>query len=187
MSEERPEPDQALAVNVSRRRWREITAGHGTEADVVLGAWSPWKGGSTTIRHFDPDRIAVIVACRRGETMAVYDVLPSPDGQRWHWVGDGPRRRIVFHGQPSTRFAAQLRAPAPTWKAGEGNPVKVIGLGDLLQDDEAPERDNPDPQQRHAVIGQAVVALADGGHLTVSVPPEYSVTVTTRTPRVRSH
>ncbi|MFJ1742623.1 hypothetical protein ACIOG4_28605 [Streptomyces microflavus] len=178
-----PQPvrDQVLAVNVGRR-WGAIAAGDEAEADVVLGAWSPWVGRSTTIRHFDPDRVAAIIACRRGETVAVYDVRPDADGRCWHWVGEEPRRRIVFHGAPSNRFAAQRGAPAPKWKVGEGTPVKLLAVDDVLQ---GAEKETAAPT-RHAVVGQAVVTLGDSGHLTVSVPPEYRVTVTTRAPHNRS-
>ncbi|GGX53171.1 hypothetical protein [Streptomyces noursei] len=186
MPEQPTNPDQVLVVNVGRR-WSEIETGQATEADVVLGAWSPWKGRSTTLRHFDPDRIAVIVAYRRGKTMAVYDILPNERGRRWHWVGDEPRKRIVFHGLPSDRYASQLHAPPPyTWQRGESTPVKVLRLEDLVQDDEASDSGATDPAQRHAVVGHAVVSLANGGHLTVSVPPEYTVTVTTRPPQDRN-
>ncbi|MFH0246173.1 hypothetical protein ACGRHY_27995 [Streptomyces sp. HK10] len=178
--------DQVLAVNVNRR-WSEVEAGRAAESDVVLGAWSPWVGRSTTIRHFDPDRIAVVVACRRGKTMAVYDVLPDEQGQRWHWTGDGARKRIIFHGRPSARYAAQMHAPAPTWKAGEGTPVKVLGLDALLQGDQPQDREASEPPQRHVVVGQAVITLSGSSHLTVSIPPEYSITVTTRAPHDRSH
>lgn len=186
MPQQLPGPDQVLAVNVNRR-WSEAEAGRTAEADVVLGDWSPWVGRSTNVRHFDPDRIAVVIACRRGETMAVYDVLPDADGHTWHWVGDGARQRIRFHGQPSARYAAQLQAPAPAWKVGEGVPVKVLDLHDLVQGPETADRADVAPEQRHAVVGQAVIALSDGDQLTVSVPPEYSVTVTTRTSYDRSH
>ncbi|MFD3422644.1 hypothetical protein [Streptomyces decoyicus] len=187
MPEQLTGPDQVLAVNVSRR-WSEVETDPTAEADVVLGAWSPWKGRSTTLRHFDPDRIDVIVACRRGETMAVYDVLPNEQGRRWHWVGDEPRRRIVFHGRPSDRYAGQLHAPAPyIWQPGEGTPVKVLRLEDLVQDAAPTAEGTIDPAQRHAVVGHAVISLANDGHLTVSVPPEYSVTVTTRSPQDRNH
>lgn len=185
MPQQPPGPDQVLAVNVARR-WSEVEAGRSAEADVVLGEWSPWVGRSTTIRHFDPDHIAVVIACRRGETMAVYDVLPDADGHSWHWVGDGARQRIRFHGHPSSRYGAQLQAPAPTWKVGEGVPVKVLDLHSLVQDAATADRADVVPEHRHAVVGQAVIALADGGQLTVSVPPEYSVTVTTRTSHDRS-
>ncbi|MFI7087716.1 hypothetical protein ACIBUR_29480 [Streptomyces anulatus] len=174
--------DQVLAVNVGRR-WGAIAAGDAAEADVVLGAWSPWVGRSTKIRHFDPDRVVAIVACRRGETVAVYDVTPDTNGKSWYWVGEEPRRRIVFHGAPSDRFAAQRSAPAPKWKPGEGTPVKLLAVGDLLQD---AKKETAEPAQRHAVVGQAVITLGDSGHITVSVPPEYRVTVATRAPHNRS-
>ncbi|MFI0742528.1 hypothetical protein ACH4PU_31290 [Streptomyces sp. NPDC021100] len=165
---------QALAVNVSRR-WSEVGSGISTEADVVLSAWSPWQGRSTTKMLFDPDRIAVVVACRGGKTMAVYDVLPDADGNRWHWVGDGPRPRVAFHGRPSRRFAAQLGAPGRSWKPGEGTPVKVMELDDLLQGDLP-----ADTTARQAVVGQAVVSIDGERHLTVSVPADYSVTIDIR-------
>ncbi|MEV6680714.1 hypothetical protein AB0N09_28190 [Streptomyces erythrochromogenes] len=177
------EADQALAVNVGRR-WPTVEDGSAAEEEVVLGAWSPWKGRSTTLRHFDPDRIAVIVACRQGQTMAVYDVLPDHRGARWHWTGDEPRRRVVFHGAPSTRYAAQLNAPAPAWRTGEGTPVKVLALEEVLAGEQAPAGW---PPTRHTVVGQAVITLSAAGHLTVSVPPEYSVTVQTRAPHDRSN
>ncbi|MEU5425856.1 hypothetical protein AB0H73_09635 [Streptomyces olivoreticuli] len=165
---------QALAVNVNRR-WSEVGSGISTEADVVLSAWSPWHGGSTTKRIFDPDRIAVVVACRRGKTVAVYDVVPNENGERWHWVGDDPRPRIAFHGRPSQRFAAQLGAPSPTWKVGEGTPVKTMELGDLLQGDLP-----ADTTARQVVVGQAVVSTDGERRLTVSVPADYTVTIDIR-------
>ncbi|MFD9038784.1 hypothetical protein [Streptomyces bottropensis] len=171
------EPDQVLAVNVTRR-WSEVEAGTSTEADVVLGEWSPWVGRSTTKRHFDPDRIAVIIACRRGETMAVYEIHPDGDGERYHWTGDEPRKRLVFHGRPSSRYAAHLNAPAPTWKAGEGTPLKLLALGDLLQGEQPQGHD--EPAQRQAVVGQAVITLSGTQNLTVSIPPHYRVTITPR-------
>lgn len=169
------QPLQVLAVNVSRR-WSEVEAGTSTEADVVLSAWSPWLGLSTTKKLFDPDRIAVIVACRRGQAMAVYDIVPDTAGKRWHWVGDQPRPRIAFHGRPSVRYAAQLAIPAPTWKQGEGTPVKVLALATLLEGD-APA----DTSARQVILGEAVVSSDGGRHLTVSVPADYTVTVHTRT------
>ncbi|MFI8932491.1 hypothetical protein ACIG3E_33110 [Streptomyces sp. NPDC053474] len=169
MTERHADQNQVLAVNVTRR-WGEVERGITPEGDVVLGAWSPWAGRSTTVQLFDPDRIAVVMACRRGETMAVYDV----DG--WHWTDDHPRRRIVFHGQPSTTYAAHLNAPAPTWKVGEGIPVKLLPLNALAQGD--PSRPGSEPAH-HAVVGQAVIVLNED-HLTVSVPPHYTVTLTTR-------
>jgi hypothetical protein len=168
-------PSVVLAVNVAQR-WKEVENGTGSEADVVLGNWSPWHGGSTSKKHFDPDDIAVVVACRRGQVMAVYDVLPDDDNRRWHWVGDGPRPRIAFHGHPSRRYDATRSAPAPTWKQGEGTPVKVLGL-DVLLEGEA----QPDTSARHVVLGEAVVSSDGERRLTVSVPPGYSVTVHTRT------
>ncbi|WP_019061512.1 hypothetical protein [Streptomyces prunicolor] len=177
------EPDQVLAVNVNRR-WSEIEAGMSTEADVVLGDWSPWVGRSTTIRHFDPDRIAVIIACRRGETKAVYEIVPDGRGQRYHWTGDGPRRRLVFHGRPSARYAAQLGAPAPTWTQGEGTPLKLLALDDLLQGEQPEGQD--ESEQRQAVVGQAVITLSGTQNLTVSIPPHYSVTITPRAAQDRS-
>ncbi|MGW7466950.1 hypothetical protein ACWGJT_20135 [Streptomyces xantholiticus] len=176
------EPDQVLAVNVARR-WTDVENDRADEADVVLANWSPWVGRSTTVQHFDPDRIAVIIACRRGRTVAVYDVHPDDNGRRWHWTGEEPRRRVHFHGAPSSRYAAHLAAPAPTWKAGEGTPVKILSLDDLLQGD-PPAPDSQAP--RHAVVGQAVVTLNGTNNLTVSVPADYSVTVTTRAPHDRS-
>jgi hypothetical protein len=178
------EPDQVLAVNVTRR-WSEFEEGTSTEADVVLGEWSPWVGRSTTVRHFDPDRIAVIIACRRGETMAVYEVQPDDDGRRYHWTGDEPRQRLVFHGRPSTRYAAHLTAPAPTWKAGEGTPLKLLTLDDLLEGEQPAGHD--EPAQRQAVVGQAVITLNGTQNLTVSIPPHYSVTITPRAAQDRSN
>ncbi|MGW1976473.1 hypothetical protein [Streptomyces sp. NPDC001889] len=176
MPTEQHEPRlQALAVNVGKR-WSEVAAGLSTEGDVVLSAWSPWRGGSTTSKLFDPDRIAVLVACRRGETMAVYDVTPDAAGERWHWVGDEPRRRIAFHGQPSTRYAAHLGAPAPTWKRGEGTPVKVLELDTLLRGT-APSDTSP----RQIVLGEALVSTDGNRRLTVSVPSDYTVVIQTRT------
>nr|WP_258404863.1 hypothetical protein [Streptomyces sp. F12] len=166
---------RVLAVNVSQR-WSEVEKGTSSEADVVLGDWSPWSGGSTSKMLFDPDEIAVVVACRRGQAMAVYDVVPNEQGRRWDWVGNGPRRRIVFHGQPSRRYDATRSAPAPTWRRGEGTPVKLLDLDVLLEGTA-----QPDNSARHVVLGEAVVRSDGDRRLTVSVPPGYSVTVHTRT------
>ncbi|MEW2434365.1 hypothetical protein AB0952_09290 [Streptomyces caniferus] len=177
MSVDEAQPDLALAVNVGRR-WPEVEDGASTEADVVLSAWSPWSGRSKTKMHFDPDRIAVVVGCRDGQTMAVFDVLPDEEGLRWRWVNDGPRRRrIAFHGRPSKRYAAQLAAPAPKWRQGEGKPVKVLALTELLQGD-APA----DNSARRAVLGEAVVTTDGDRQIAVSVPADYTVVIHTRTP-----
>ena len=171
-----PDTQQALAVSVVKR-WPEVDAGTSTAADVILGDWSPWIGASTTRTHFDPDRIDVVVGCRRGETMGVFDVVPNAEGRRWEWVGDGARRRIRFHGRPSVRFAAQLSAPAPAvWRQGEMTPVKVLALTDLL------EGNAPAPEARQVVLGNAQVTIDGDRHLTVSVPAGYRVTVHTREP-----
>ncbi|EPH46855.1 hypothetical protein ABT390_34060 [Streptomyces aurantiacus] len=178
MTTESPnEPDLVLAVSVVKR-WPEVERGISSPADVILSAWSPWVGASTTHMHFDPDRIAVVVGCRRGETVGVFDVVPNPDkgNKRWDWVGTGPRRRIEFYGRPSQRYAAQLHAPAPTWRQGEGTPVKVLRLSDLLPGAPAPAA----PTDRHVVLGEAVVTIEAERHLVVSVPSDYRVTVQTR-------
>jgi hypothetical protein len=174
MASQSAEPDLALAVSVVKR-WPEVERGISSAADVILSAWSPWVGTSTTRMHFDPDRIAVVVGCRRGETVGVFDVVPNKAGDRWDWVGDGPRRRIRFFGRPSQRFAAQLNAPAPTWRQGEGTPVKVLSLDDLLEGNSA----SP-PDERHVVLGEAVVTVEAERHLVVSVPADYRVTVHAR-------
>ncbi|MFB8443605.1 hypothetical protein ACFC7A_31625 [Streptomyces niveus] len=158
--------DLALAVSVVKR-WTEVERGESTPADVILEAWSPWIGSSSKMR-FDPDRIAAVVGCRRGETMGVYDI------DDWEWVDGGARRRIRFIGRPSKRFAAQLDAPAPTWKQGEGTPLKVLLLDDLLEGEAAPA------EERHVVLGGAVVTLDSARHLVVSVPGDYRVTVHAR-------
>lgn len=173
------DPDQALAVSVVRR-WPEVEREESTPAQVILEAWSPWIGSSTDRMHFDPDRIAVVLGCRRGETMGVFDVVPNADGHSWEWVDDGPRSRVRFFGRPSRRFAAQLGAPAPRWRQGEGTPLKVLSLDDLLEGDAAPAEEQQD--ERHVVLGGAVVTLDSARHLVVSVPGDYRVTVHARPP-----
>ncbi|MEV1040431.1 hypothetical protein AB0J01_27830 [Streptomyces sp. NPDC050204] len=180
------DPDRVLAVNVTRR-WDEIRRGIATEADVVLGAWSPWVGRSRTRKHFDPDAIAVVLACKGGKTMAVYEIRPDSEGKRWHWAPGVEPPRIVFHGRPSQRYAAQISAPAPSWAQGEGVPIKLLGLDDLIEGDGSPHEGRTASRQRHALVGNAVVTLDGANHLTVSVPAHYTVTVTTREPHVRSH
>lgn len=167
-SKEEAERDLALAVSVVKR-WPEVERGDSTPDEVILEAWSPWIGSSTKMR-FDPDRIAAVIGCRRGETMGVYDI----DG--WEWVDGGPRQRIRFIGRPSRRFAAQLNAPAPAWKQGEGTPLKILGLADLLEGEATPA------EERHVVLGGAVVTLDSPQHLVVSVPADYRVTVHARPP-----
>ncbi|MDJ0342828.1 hypothetical protein QMK19_23270 [Streptomyces sp. H10-C2] len=112
--------------------------------------------------------------------MAVYDVEPDSNGKRWHWTQSTPAR-IVFHGRPSERYAAQLHAPAPSWERGQGVPVKVLSLDSLVEGGDLSPDEAPAPQD-HARIGHAVVTLAGPDHVTVSVPPHYTVTVTTREP-----
>jgi hypothetical protein len=185
MEAESPVPDQVLAVNVFQR-WREIGEGKASEDEVVLGFWSPWVGTSRTNRHFDPNRIAVVLACKRGQTMAVYDVKADENGERWHWDTTYEPPRIVFHGSPSRRYAAQLHAPAPTWKQGEGTPLKVLGLDEILQGDVHAPANTEEPAQSYVRVGQAVVSL-DGDHLTLSVPAHYTVTLTAREPHDRSN
>lgn len=159
-----------LAVNVVQR-WREIADGRSTEAGVVLGAWSPWKGRSLTAMHFVPERIDTIIACRSREIMAIYDVIPDANGERFHWTSDA-RPRVVFHGQPSTRYRPEFQPAPPTWKRGEGVPVK------LLPDDWL----NGAPT---GTVGEAVITEDGPQHITISVPAGYTVTINTRRPSDR--
>ncbi len=179
MTESTPPRDLALVVNVAQRG-HEIIADPSTAADVVLGDWSPYRGGRTGKMDFDPDRIAVVVAHLQGGTPAVFDVVPDEGGKTWTWCQkpDYPGPRIRFNGVPSARFAAQVGADAPvTWRQGEVWPVKTITLDELVEGD-APVTETE--AGRRAVLGDAIVTM-DGDHsITVSVPAGHTVTVRTR-------
>lgn len=158
-------PDQLLAVNVTQL-WPEIAKGRATEKRVVLGEWSPWVGTSEHHTHFDPDRIAAILACRKGRRMAIYEVEADEHGDRYHWTDD-ERPRIVFHGSPSQHYAPWLHLPAPTWRRGQGTPLQVLDLSELTAG------------VRKQTIGPAVITVDDSAKtLTVSAPADYSVTLT---------
>ena len=163
-------PMLALAVNLARK-WPAVESGSQSAEQATLGDWFPWKGRSTSRRLFDPDDVAVIIGCVAGRTRTVFDVVPDTDGSRFRWV-DGDRR-LRFHGLPSQRFRAQLGAPAPMWQRGELTPLKVMPLDELLDTWASAPR-------RRALVGSAVVTLTGDGQLHVSVPADYTVTISTR-------
>jgi hypothetical protein len=170
--------DQALVVNTAKRG-REILADPTTADDVVLGDWSPYRGGHDTTMDFDPDRIAVVVGHFQGKTLAVFDVTPDENGETWSWRESPhyPGRRIRFHGVPSARFAAQVGADAPaTWRQGESWPVKTVTLDDLIEGD-APVMETA--TGRRAVLGDAIITMDTDGGITVTIPVGSTLTVRT--------
>ncbi|MGH3233908.1 MAG: hypothetical protein ACRDOH_11745 [Streptosporangiaceae bacterium] len=176
MTDSVPPRDLALIANVAQRG-HELLADPSVAADVVLGDWSPYRGGSTKM-DFDPDRIGVVFAYLRGKTPAAFDVVPDENGKTWDWVPGYTNKRIRFNGVPSARFASQVGADSPAaWKQGEAWPVKTITLSEVTQGD-APVTETP--SGRRAVLGDAIITV-DGDHsITVSIPADYTVTVHAR-------
>jgi len=178
MTASMPPRDLALIVNVAQRG-HEILADPSAAPDVVLGDWSPYRGGSTKM-DFDPDRIGAVLAHLRGKTPAAFDVVPDANGKTWSWCRslDYPGQRIRFNGVPSVRFASQVGADAPvTWRQGEAWPVKIITLAELAQGD-VPVTETA--SGRRAVLGDAIVTIDSDDGITVSIPVGYTVTVRTR-------
>ena len=172
-----PQRDQALIVNAPRRG-QEVIDDPAMAAEVFLGDWSVYRGRATTTMDFDPDRIAVVVGCFRGNTLAVFDTTPDDNGKTWTWSPDYPDRRVRFHGVPSKRFAAQVGADAPAdWRQGEMWPVKTVSLDELAEGD-SPIADTA--TGRRAVLGDAVVAVDAVGNISVTIPAGRTVTVSTK-------
>ena len=174
-----PQRDQALIVNAPQRG-REVLEDPTMAGEVFLGDWSPYRGRATTTMDFDPDRIAVVIGCFQGTTLAAIEPTPDENGKTWEWKQspDYPGRRIRFHGVPSKRFAAHVGADAPaTWRQGEMWPVKTVSLDELAEGD-TPIADTA--TGRRAVLGDAVVAIDADGNISVTVPAGRTVTVSTK-------
>ncbi len=179
MTNAMPSLDQVLVANVAQRG-HEILENPSSVAiavDVVLGDWSPYRGGSTKM-DFDPDRIGAVLGYLRGKTPAAFDVVPDGNGKTWDWVPGYTNKRIRFNGVPSVRFANQVGADSPvTWKQGEAWPVKTVAMTAITQGD-TPVTETP--SGRRAVLGDAIVTMNGDHSLTVSVPADYTVTVQAR-------
>jgi hypothetical protein len=168
-----------LVVNVAQRGHEilENPSSVAVAVDVVLGDWSPHRGGSTKM-DFDPDRIGAVFGHLRGKTPATFDVVPDENGKTWDWVPGYTNKRIRFNGVPSVRFANQVGADSPvTWKQGEAWPVKPITMAEVAQGD-VPVTETP--AGRRAVLGDAVVTMDGDNGITVSIPSGYTVTVRAR-------
>lgn len=178
MTDSVPSRNLVLVANVAQLG-HLILADPSAAPSVVLGDWSPYRGGSTAM-DFDPDRIGVVLGYLRGKTPAAFDVVPDENGKTWAWCQspDYPGQRIRFNGVPSTRFASQVGADSPvTWKQGEAWPVKTITLAELAEGD-VPVAETA--VGRRAVLGDAIITM-DGDHsITVSIPADYTVTVHAR-------
>ncbi|MHA4815395.1 hypothetical protein ACXZ65_13690 [Streptomyces aculeolatus] len=178
MSESSAVRDQVLVVNAPKRG-REVVDDPSTAADVFLGDWSPYRGRATSKLDFDPDRIAAIVGCFQGRTLAVFDAVPNAQGATWSWrqSPNYPGRRIRFHGAPSARFAAQVGADAPAhWRQGEMWPVKVVTLSDLIEGDAIVAETETG---RRVILGSTVITADLGGNIIVTLPAGRTVTVRT--------
>ncbi|GAA1461809.1 hypothetical protein NE857_13375 [Nocardiopsis exhalans] len=164
-----PPRQTVVFVNVNRT-WPSVEQGDLTEAEVTLGDWNPYKSNSRSLLAFDPDDVVLVLAYRRGEVLAAFDV----DEHGVKWLTSYDPHRIRWSGVPSTRWARLVGADSPVkWRQGEGVALKSMSMEELQKITSAPGSDSGhdrDPHRETSTPPTNEVTVSVAG-VTVTVQP----------------